>query len=116
VTVTGDPRRIKEALLNLVANALEATPRRGSIEVRVFGDGDDAVIAVQDTGAGIAPDVLARLGTPFFTTRQGGTGLGVVLARAAIRQHGGDLRFESEVGRGTVATVRLPLREAGAHG
>ena len=116
VVATGDARRLKEALLNLVANALEATPPQGSVEVGVSGEGGDALILVRDTGKGIAPEDLARLGTPFFTKREGGTGLGVVLARAAIRQHGGDLRFESEVGRGTVATVRLPLHEVGAHG
>jgi signal transduction histidine kinase len=116
VVATGDARRLKEALLNLVANAVEATPRQGSVEVGVRADGGDVVILVRDTGKGIPPDDLARLGTPFFTTREGGTGLGVVLARAAIRQHGGDLRFESEVGRGTLATVRLPLAEAPAHG
>ena len=118
---TCDPRRLKEALLNLVANALEATPRHGSVEVAVSGGGGEAWILVRDTGKGIRPEDLARLGTPFFTTREGGTGLGVVLARAAIRQHGGDLRFESEVGRGTVATVRLlagqlRVEEAAAHG
>ncbi len=86
------------------------------VVVEVSSTPDEAVIRVRDTGKGIKPENLARLGTPFFTTREGGTGLGVVLARAAIRQHGGDLLFESEVGRGTVATVRLPLHEAGAHG
>jgi signal transduction histidine kinase len=116
VVATGDPRRLKEALLNLVANALEATPRQGRVEVGVRGERDAALILVRDTGKGLAPADLARLGTPFFTTREGGTGLGVVLARAAIRQHGGDLRFESELGHGTLATVRLPLHEGGAHG
>jgi signal transduction histidine kinase len=108
VMAIGDARRLKEALLNLVANALEATPRRGSVEVSVSKAGAQAVMRVCDTGKGIRPEDLARVGTPFFTTREGGTGLGVVLARAAIRQHGGELNFESEVGRGTVATVSLP--------
>jgi two-component system, NtrC family, sensor histidine kinase HydH len=111
---TCDPRRLKEALLNLIANALEATPRRGSVEVAVSGGEEGAVIVVRDTGRGIKPEDLARVGTPFFTTREGGTGLGVVLARAVIRQHGGELRFDSEVGRGTTATVRLPARAAEA--
>jgi signal transduction histidine kinase len=110
--VDGDPRRLKEALLNLIANALEATGRQGSVEVAVTGGAGGATVRVRDTGKGIKPEDLARLGTPFFTTREGGTGLGVVLARAVIRQHGGDLGFESEVGRGTVATVRLPTQEA----
>ncbi len=115
---TGDPRRLKEALLNLVANALEATPRDGSVAVDVATESGDAVLTVRDTGAGMKAEDLARLGTPFFTMREGGTGLGGVLARAAIRQHGGDLRYDSEPGRGTTATVRLPVKagEAAAPG
>jgi signal transduction histidine kinase len=110
VVARGDARRLKEALLNLVANALEATPREGSVEVGVSRDDAQAVMTVRDTGKGISVEDLARIGTPFFTKREGGTGLGVVLARAAIRQHGGDLCYESEPGHGTLATVRLPLR------
>jgi signal transduction histidine kinase len=116
VVARGDARRLKEALLNLVANALEATPREGSVEIGVSRDDAQAVMTVRDTGKGISVEDLARIGTPFFTKREGGTGLGVVLARAAIRQHGGDLCYESEPGHGTVATVRLPLRsEEAAH-
>jgi signal transduction histidine kinase len=110
VAAVGDPRRLKEALLNLVANALEATPRGGSVEVTLTAGGDEATIAVRDTGKGMAPEDLARVGTPFFTKREGGTGLGVVLARGVLRQHGGDLRFESEPGRGTTVTLRLPAQ------
>lgn len=108
VVAVGDPRRLKEALLNLVANALEATPRGGSVDVALTRREAEACIAVRDTGKGMAPEDLARVGTPFFTRREGGTGLGVVLARAALRQHGGDLGFESELGRGTTVTLRLP--------
>jgi signal transduction histidine kinase len=107
--VEADPRRLKEALLNLVANALDATGREGAVEVTVSGGERAATVRVRDTGKGIKPEDLTKLGTPFFTTREGGTGLGVVLARAVIRQHGGELGYESEVGRGTVATVRLPV-------
>lgn len=107
--VHADPRRLKQALLNLVSNALEATEREGSVEVAVSGAGSAVTLRVRDTGKGIKPEDLAKLGTPFFTTREGGTGLGVVLARAVIRQHGGELGFESQLGRGTVATVRLPV-------
>jgi signal transduction histidine kinase len=67
-------------------------------------------IVVRDSGRGMSPDTLRRLGTPFFTTREEGTGLGVVLARSAVAQHGGCLRYESVPGRGTTATVSLPVR------
>lgn len=109
VTLTADARRLKEALLNLLANAIEATPSGGTIRVRTRKDGDGSgVIEVVDTGRGIKPDELARLGTSFFTTRDGGTGLGVVLASTVVAQHGGTIHYDSAPGRGTTVTVRLP--------
>ena len=105
----GDPRRLKEALINLVANAIEATPNGGRVLLRVRATGDGAVtIAVDDTGRGIAPEHLERLGTSFFTTRAEGTGLGVVLAHSVITQHGGTLAYKSSLGLGTSAVVTLP--------
>jgi signal transduction histidine kinase len=104
----GDPRRLKEALINLVANAIEATPNGGLVKLRVHNGGDDVVVEVADTGRGIAPDDLKRLGTSFFTTRPNGTGLGVVLAQGVITQHGGSLAYTSTIGRGTTATITLP--------
>ena len=89
--VQGDPRRLKEALINLVANAIEATPTGGTVQLRVRSGGGNVTLEVKDTGRGIAPDDLERLGTSFFTTRPNGTGLGVVLAQGVITQHGGSL-------------------------
>ncbi len=106
--VEADPRRLKEALLNLVANAIEATPPGGEVDVEVRASGEQAEIVIRDTGRGMGAETLRRLGTPFFTTRDEGTGLGVVLARSAIVQHGGSLRYESEPGRGTRVRVVLP--------
>ncbi|MGB8930956.1 MAG: HAMP domain-containing sensor histidine kinase [Anaeromyxobacteraceae bacterium] len=108
--ITADPRRLKEALLNLVANAIEATPPGGEVETRVIPAAGQARIEVRDTGRGMPPAVLARLGTPFFTTREKGTGLGVLLARGVFAQHGGKLEYASEPGHGTVATGILPDR------
>jgi signal transduction histidine kinase len=108
-TVDADPGRLKDALLNLVANAIEATPPGGEVVVEVRPRGDERTeIVVRDTGRGMPADTLRRIGTPFFTTREDGTGLGVVLARTAIAQHGGSLRYESEQGKGTRVSVTLP--------
>jgi two-component system, NtrC family, sensor histidine kinase HydH len=107
-TVEADPRRLKEALLNLVANAVEATPPGGEVVVEVRPAGEAVEIVIRDTGRGMASDVLTRIGTPFFTTRDDGTGLGVVLARSVIAQHGGALRYDSEPGKGTRVAVTLP--------
>jgi signal transduction histidine kinase len=103
-----DPRRIKEALLNLTANAIEATPRGGSVELRHDVVDQVARLVISDTGPGMSADVAARVGTPFFTTRAGGTGLGVVIARNVIVQHGGTLDFSPRPGGGTNATIVLP--------
>jgi signal transduction histidine kinase len=108
--VQGDPRRLKEALINLVANAIEATPSGGGVQLRVRTSAGSATLEVIDSGRGIAPEDLERLGTSFFTTRPGGTGLGVVLAQGVITQHGGSLVYTSQLGRGTTATITLPGR------
>jgi len=123
--VHGDSRRLKEALINLVSNAIEATPSGGTVALRlrtsggaqrgVVGDagaprGQVVVLEVRDSGRGIAPDDLERIGTSFFTTRPNGTGLGVVLAQGVINQHGGTLTYTSSLGHGTVATITLPVK------
>jgi two-component system, NtrC family, sensor histidine kinase HydH len=113
-TLEADPRRLKEALLNLVANAIEATPPGGEVVVDVRPSGDEIEIVIRDTGRGMAQETLRRIGTPFFTTRDDGTGLGVVLARSVIAQHGGSLRYDSEPGRGTQVQVTLPRVAAAA--
>ena len=108
--VHGDGRRLKEALINLVANAIEATPSGGTVALRIRNGGGAVVLEVRDTGRGIAPEDLERIGTPFFTTRAKGTGLGVVLAQGVITQHGGTLTYASSLGHGTTATITLPVR------
>ena len=107
LSVEADPRRLKEALLNLVANAVEATPAGGEVTVGLHRGDGQVEVRVTDSGRGMTQEQLARLGTPFFTTREEGTGLGVLLARAVAEQHGGSLRYESEPGRGTRAVLAL---------
>ena len=106
-----DPRRLREALFNLVTNALDATGSGGKVEVRIAQREGQAHVEVRDSGRGMPPEVLERVGTPFFTTREQGTGLGVAMARAAFRQHGGSLEYRSEEGRGTTVVGVLPLRQ-----
>ncbi|HWB77668.1 MAG TPA: ATP-binding protein, partial [Nannocystaceae bacterium] len=92
VELRADPQRLTEALLNLVGNAIEACDRGGTVRVDVEAG---ARIVVRDDGRGMGPEQLARLGTPYASSRPGGTGLGVVLARQAIAQHGGTVVHES---------------------
>ena len=112
--VEADARRLKEALVNLVANAIEATPPGGEVVVEVRPSAGEAELVVRDTGRGMPPETLRRVGTPFFTTRQGGTGLGVALARSAIALHGGSMRYESQPGKGTTVRATLPSRARAA--
>ena len=110
--VGGDARHIEEALLNVASNAIEATPRGGTVTIRTERREGGAVIVVEDTGEGMSAAILEKVGTPFFTTRSEGTGIGVALARAALVQHGGRLEYASRPGVGTTATLELPDQAA----
>ena len=108
-TLRCDRRLLKEALVNVTSNAIEATPRGGFVTLAYHVGTAGANITIRDTGRGMSKDVAARVGTPFYTTREGGSGLGVVIARAAIAQHGGTLEYTSTPGIGTIATIALPI-------
>jgi signal transduction histidine kinase len=108
--VSGNRASLEQVLVNLITNAAEAIHGGGTITVTVGGEGGRALIRVRDTGAGMAPEVAARCLEPFFTTQPGGkgTGLGLPIAAGILERHGGELRFESVPGKGTVFEVRLP--------
>ncbi|HJV40387.1 HAMP domain-containing sensor histidine kinase [Caulobacter sp.] len=112
--VDADRRALKQIVLNLVSNALKFTPRGGQVTVTV--DGYDGVleIVVADTGVGISPEDLERLGRPYEQAggaeqRARGTGLGLSLVRAFAKLHGGEMAIESRLGAGTTVSVRLPV-------
>ncbi len=116
LSVLGDPGQLKQVFLNLLLNALQSMPPGGRVAAVVppaaprgaHGDPRWLEVRIEDTGPGIPPDELRRVFDPFFTTKHEGTGLGLAICHGIIEQHGGELQLESEVGRGTVATVRLP--------
>ncbi len=106
VTVRGDARRLREAVFNLVDNAIAATPARGRVGIEVAARGGGGTVRIEDTGAGMPPELAQA--APFTTTRAEGTGLGLPIARGAVAQHGGELAFAARPGGGTIATVTLP--------
>jgi PAS domain S-box-containing protein len=106
--LVGDPEKLKQVVLNLVMNALEAMKDGGTLHVAVGCGGDDVRLVVEDTGAGIEPAVLAQVFEPFFTTKEAGTGLGLSIVRKIVDQHRGEVRIESERHVGTRVTVTLP--------
>jgi signal transduction histidine kinase len=111
-TLEADPRKLRQALLNLVLNAMQASPKGEHVMIEVGRTCPMSymtTIRVIDHGPGMTPEVIERIRKPYFTTREGGTGLGVAVARGLIEQHGGSLDYESAPGKGTTVTVRLPL-------
>jgi len=104
-----DDASLKQVWLNLFQNALEASAEGGKIRVRCAIEGGRARVTIADDGAGMTPDVLARVGEPFFTTRAQGTGLGVHLSRQLVQGAGGTLELTSRPGAGTTLQVALPL-------
>ncbi|MDB5467028.1 MAG: divJ [Phenylobacterium sp.] len=109
-----DRRAIKQIALNLISNALKFTPRGGAVTMTVQGDGEMLELIVADTGVGIAPDDLERLGRPFeqagdANQKAAGAGLGLSLVRAFAKLHGGEMSIESTLGEGTTVIVRMPV-------
>ncbi len=107
-----DNESLKQLYLNLVLNALEAMPRGGRLAVGLAERAGRFEVDITDDGEGIPAATLRRLGSPFFTTRATGSGLGLFLARRLAESAGGELRIQSEVGRGTTCTVRFPKKRA----
>lgn len=107
--VAGNAAELREVLVNLIFNAVDALRDGGSILLRSYLEGERVVLQVQDTGAGMSPEVRARCLEPFFTTKGSqGTGLGLATSYGVIRRHGGTIDVESEIGQGTTFTIRLP--------
>jgi signal transduction histidine kinase len=107
-----DPGRIRRALVNVLANAAEATRAGGSIAVVLRSDGDEQIISIADDGVGIDPSVVDRVFDPFVSTKPDGVGLGLVNARAIVESHGGRITLEPRTPHGTLVTIRLPQRAA----
>lgn len=97
------------AILNLINNAVQAGGPQVRLKIHLLRRGDILRLVVSDSGPGIEPAVLARLGEAFFTTKTAGTGLGLAVVKAVARAHRGDLHLRSRVGRGTCAILELPL-------
>lgn len=113
LVIEGDLDQLKQALLNLVDNALDAMPSGGRLELEVEGEGDDVLVYVRDSGVGLTPEAKRRMFDPFFSTRPEGTGIGLAVVRRIAHLHEGSLEVDSEPNRGTTIALRLPLwREA----
>jgi signal transduction histidine kinase len=112
-TALADRERLRRAALNLVRNAIEASPRGESVEIAARAQGSGSELEVRDRGPGLSPEARERLFRPFFTTKDKGTGLGLALAKKVVDAHGGTIDVGDRPGGGTVARLALPAARAG---
>ncbi len=107
-TVSARGAELREVLMNLVLNAVDAMPQGGTVTLATRREQEWAVLTVSDTGPGIPPDLRRRIFEPFFTTKETGTGLGLSIVSGIVSSYGGSIELETEPGRGTTFTIRLP--------
>ena len=103
-----DRDQMKQAFYNVIKNSLEAMKRHGTLRIHTDRDDTHVLISFIDTGSGMSTENLGRVFEPYFTTKPSGTGLGLLIVRRIVREHGGELSIESSEGRGLTLTIRLP--------
>jgi two-component system, sporulation sensor kinase A len=108
--ITCEKNQIKQVFLNLMKNAMEAMPKGGDIKISLRnGMAGDCIIAIQDQGCGIPEELIPRLGEPFYTLKEKGTGLGLMICHKIIKQHQGTITYQSKLNEGTLIEINLPL-------
>lgn len=112
LTVTCDGEKIEIVFANLITNAIQAMDNKGEITIRIKDDVDNALVEVEDTGPGISDENMLKIFDPLFTTKQTGTGLGLVSCKSVIEHHGGTIHAKSELGKGTTFFIKLPKSQS----
>ncbi len=108
--VAADPELLHRALANLVLNAMDAMPRGGTLTLRTRASGENACVDVSDTGSGLSKEECDRLFTPYYTTKEHGTGLGLAMVQSVVSDHQGRIGVKSAPGQGTTFSIELPRR------
>ena len=103
-----DRDQMKQAFYNVIKNSFEAMKRRGILRIRTDRDDTHVIVSFTDTGGGIPAESLSRVFEPYFTTKTSGSGLGLLIVRRIVREHGGEMSIESTEGKGLILTIRLP--------
>jgi signal transduction histidine kinase len=103
-----DRDQMKQAFYNVIKNSFEAMKNRGLLRIRTDRDDSHVIVRFSDTGGGMSAENLSRVFEPYFTTKTAGTGLGLLIVRRIVREHGGELSIESSEGKGLTVTIRLP--------
>jgi signal transduction histidine kinase len=107
--ISSDDKRIQQAILNLLLNAIQAIPDGGTIEISLDAHPKYAIVVVADNGDGIPKKNLREVTKPFFTTKKHGSGLGMSIVNTIVQEHGGKLKIESVPGEGTRVLMSIPL-------
>ncbi|MFL6539777.1 MAG: sensor histidine kinase [Chthoniobacterales bacterium] len=106
-----DRDQMKQAFYNVIKNSFEAMKRRGILRIRTDMDDTHVLVSFNDTGGGMSAESLSRVFEPYHTTKASGSGLGLLIVRRIVREHGGELGLESSEGKGLTLTIRLPYRD-----
>lgn len=112
--IPADPEQLKQAMINIINNALQAIDRNGEIRIRTTFLKDSVAIEISDTGGGIPGDILDNIFNPFFTTKPTGIGLGLAITHRIVEMHGGKIEVRSEENIGTTFIIKLPLKAVGS--
>jgi signal transduction histidine kinase len=104
----GDSDKIESVFSNLIQNAIEASHPGGTISVETMCAPKSVKIIISDEGIGMLPDVRDKIFQPFFTTKEHGTGIGLLVVESNVKSHGGTIELESELGKGTTFTITFP--------
>jgi len=106
-----DRNQLKQAFYNVIKNSFQAMKSEGILRIKTDMDDNYVFISFSDTGGGISPDNMSKIFDPYFTTKKSGSGLGLLIVRRIVREHGGEIALESHEGQGLTLTIRLPYRD-----
>ena len=112
-TLVGSADQIKQALLNLMLNSLQALPDGGEVSLKTSANEKEVFISIRDSGVGMDGRTLEKIFNPYFTTKAKGSGLGLTIVRRVVKEHNGEIKVESELGKGTIFHLSFP-RKVGA--
>lgn len=111
VYIDGDYNRLKQVLVNVIKNAKEAVNKSGKVTLKTSIKNNNFIITITDTGSGMDKDTIKKIGTPFYTTKKNGTGLGVCFSKEIIERHNGEIKYYSTLGKGTKVEITLPIKK-----
>lgn len=109
--IKGNPSELREVVLNIITNALDAMPKGGTLCFNIWEDEDNVNLSISDTGAGMTEEVISKIFDPFFTSKEKGTGLGLSVVYGIVKRHGGVIHVSSTVGMGSVFLLSFPSKK-----